>query len=328
MTYQRRRFNLAEPIAIISPKTTGLIVARGLARAGFTIGAVVTLDRDRGARTGNSAGVEAMHVAASEVGAPLFAVDDYAAPDLSAAGAAASVAICIGWQRIIPDEALDAFDLGVLGVHGSFKPLPHGRGRSPLNWALLLGRHTFFAHLFRYVAEVDAGPIYATRTFELNDFDDEFSATRKFACATVDMAADILPAYLIGVADPIQVPPAPEDLDSFYPKRTNVDGEINWMWSTPDILNHIRSHAATFSLTVGTREQVTIERAQPWELHHGQPPGRIVEVFSEREFVVATGSGAILVRSASLTPNERPLEAGDQFEHAGAAANRQANVPW
>ena len=37
----------------------------------------------------------------------------------------------IGWQRLIPENILKNFKIGVFGMHGSTKNLPFGRGRSP-----------------------------------------------------------------------------------------------------------------------------------------------------------------------------------------------------
>jgi len=41
--------------------------------------------------------------------------------------------ICLGWQRLIPDEIRATFRHGVFGWHGSMFRFPNGRGRSPIN---------------------------------------------------------------------------------------------------------------------------------------------------------------------------------------------------
>ena len=43
---------------------------------------------------------------------------------------------CMGWQRLISEEILNCFDIGIFGMHGSSRGLPYGKGRSPMNWAM------------------------------------------------------------------------------------------------------------------------------------------------------------------------------------------------
>ena len=60
----------------------------------------------------------------------------------------ANLGFCIGWQRLIPESLLSMFSIGVFGMHGSARDLPFGKGRSPMNWALIEGRKLF--HTFSF----------------------------------------------------------------------------------------------------------------------------------------------------------------------------------
>jgi methionyl-tRNA formyltransferase len=79
--------------------------------------------------------------------------------------------ICTGWQRLIPQEILNTFRLGVFGWHGSGFNLPNGRGRSPLNWTIRLGMHEVFHNCFKYAEGADTGEIYNTLRFTVNKDD-------------------------------------------------------------------------------------------------------------------------------------------------------------
>src|SRR5688572_9713863 len=65
------------------------------------------------------------------------------------------ILLVMGWQRLIPEWYLNALSVGAFGMHGSSKPLPHGRGRSPMNWSLLQGKTIFYTHLFQYKPGID-----------------------------------------------------------------------------------------------------------------------------------------------------------------------------
>ena len=65
------------------------------------------------------------------------------------------------WQRLIPQWAIELPRFGAVGVHGSPDGIHGGRGRSPQNWALLLGCRSFEIALFRITAGIDEGPVLA-----------------------------------------------------------------------------------------------------------------------------------------------------------------------
>ena len=78
---------------------------------------------------------------------------------------------CIGWQRLIPLKILTTFSKGIYGMHGSSRNLPFGKGRSPMNWAIIEGRKWFHTNLFRYQDGIDNGPIVDTLAFSINNSD-------------------------------------------------------------------------------------------------------------------------------------------------------------
>lgn len=82
------------------------------------------------------------------------------------------IALCVGWQRLIPEEFLKLPKEGVFGWHGSGFRFPNGRGRSPLNWSIRLGLECVYHNCFKYAAGVDNGPVFSTQIFSIdrNDY--------------------------------------------------------------------------------------------------------------------------------------------------------------
>ncbi len=77
-----------------------------------------------------------------------------------------------GWQRLIPQWLIEMASLGAVGAHGSPDGIQKGRGRSPQNWAIMLGCKRFDVALFRITPQVDDGPVVLERSFYYNSFDD------------------------------------------------------------------------------------------------------------------------------------------------------------
>ena len=97
-----------------------------------------------------------------------------------------------GWQRLVPDWLIQQARLGVLGGHGSPDGIAGGRGRSPQNWALLLGCSQFVYALFLITEGVDNGPIISQRTFCYRPYDDIQVSYYRASLAMADMLCEVL----------------------------------------------------------------------------------------------------------------------------------------
>ncbi|MGI8497816.1 MAG: methionyl-tRNA formyltransferase [Gemmatimonadaceae bacterium] len=217
------------------------------------------------------------------------------------------VVLVMGWQRLLPDWWLESLSIGAFGMHGSFKPLPHGRGRSPMNWSLLQGRTLFFTHLFQYLPGVDDGPVIGMQLFDLTPFDTAHTSHHKNMLASIRLAAAHLPALM----DASAVRTAqPHEGASFWPKRTDEDGLIYWSDTTTDIYNLVRAITAPFPGAFGFLDddparRIRIWRAIPFDTHIVWPaarPGEIVNVFYDGTFIVKTGDTSLLVLESEGHP--------------------------
>jgi methionyl-tRNA formyltransferase len=78
----------------------------------------------------------------------------------------------IGWQRIIPDQILNSFRAGVLGMHCSYLPLPSGKGRSPIIWSIIKGHEKLYVQIFKYVKDFDEGPLVYREKIKILKYED------------------------------------------------------------------------------------------------------------------------------------------------------------
>ncbi|MCD7909897.1 MAG: hypothetical protein LUH04_19890 [Clostridium sp.] len=78
----------------------------------------------------------------------------------------------ISWQRLIPQWLIEHCTHGAIGFHGSPWGIEGGRGRTPQNWALILGKSDFSLSMFAITPGVDSGNVLATREFAYTLFND------------------------------------------------------------------------------------------------------------------------------------------------------------
>lgn len=221
------------------------------------------------------------------------------------------VLFVIGWERLLPDEVLNLVRRGAYGMHGSPYGLPRGRGRSPMNWAILQRHKTFITSLFRYTPGMDDGDIVGSRVFTIGERDDIGVLHLKNRLSMMKLARRHLPDILAGSAHHIA---QPDEEPSFYPKRTPDDGAIDWAGSTDEIDRLVRAVAPPYpgAFCDFGDARLVVEAAQPFEdafFESAIAPGTIVDVSpSMRMIVVKTGDGSLLVTrysGADIAPQDR-----------------------
>ena len=206
------------------------------------------------------------------------------------------IGISMGWQRLMPKSVLDNFKYGVFGFHGNAGYLPFGRGRSPLNWSIILGDTRFNLNLFKYDEKADSPNIFATEMFSITPHDDIRTAQYKNMICSKNLIRKLLKAYK---DKSITIRTESKDFDSWYNKRTAVDGKIDFHARTREIYNLIRGVAAPFpgAFAECNGKKVTVWQAHPFDEmidFSGFAPGEIIDIFDDK-LVVRTVDGSLLI---------------------------------
>lgn len=201
-----------------------------------------------------------------------------------------------GWQRLFPKEVLDSLIIGALGYHGSSEFLPKGRGRSPLNWCLVEGRNQFIMHLFLMKEGADDGDVIDYEIFDINEFDDIETLYYKYAIVNKKLLLRNIDKLLNNTFKIIPQVGEP----SYYPKRTEKDGEINWeIMDVRTIYNLVR--AVTYPYP-GASAIIGDKKIRIWKVrifdtkisYPGAKCGEVVERFDEKMLVNCKG-GLLLI---------------------------------
>lgn len=219
------------------------------------------------------------------------------------------IGISMGWQRLIPASVLERFEFGIYGFHGNCGYLPFGRGRSPLNWSIILGDTRFNLNLFRYDEKADSPNIFATEMFSITEHDDIRTAQYKNMICSKNLIRKLLAAYKQGN---IPIRTDSKDFDSWYNKRTAADGKIDFHERTRNIYNLIRGVTSPFpgAFALCEDQKVTIWEAHPFDEiidFSTYAPGEVIDIFDEKP-IVRTVDGSLLI---DRYESERNLQPGD-----------------
>jgi UDP-4-amino-4-deoxy-L-arabinose formyltransferase/UDP-glucuronic acid dehydrogenase (UDP-4-keto-hexauronic acid decarboxylating) len=219
------------------------------------------------------------------------------------------IGISMGWQRLMPKSVLDCFKYGVFGFHGNCGYLPFGRGRSPLNWSIILGDTRFNLNLFRYDEKADSPNVFATEMFSITPHDDIRTAQYKNMICSKNLIRRLLKAYQ---EDAIEIRTQSQDFDSWYEKRTAADGKIDFHSRTRDIYNLIRGVAAPFpgAYAMLDGEKITVWQAHPFDEmidFSAYAPGEVIDIFDGKP-ILRTVDGSLLIDKYE---SQTKLQVGD-----------------
>lgn len=297
-------------IAVLGAKGTTLDLIHNIRlRGDLDLVQVITLDAEK-AQINKVAHYEGKQITAycSENRLPLYTAKSYDLKDAADQAffrkAGIDLLLVIGWERIIPDDVLRSLGLFACGMHGSAYGLPKGRGRSPMNWAILSGHTKFITYLFRYTAGMDDGDIIGFKAFDITPYDDISSLHVKNRIAMGELVHTYVP--LIG-GDSLTLFPQPDEKPTYYPKRVREDGFVDWHQPSETIHRLVRAVAPPYpgAMTLLGEEEIPVLQGQPFDSGLFDPsaaPGTILDVnLSLRRLVVKTGDGAYLVSDMGST---------------------------
>jgi len=289
-------------IAVFGCKTTTEFLIKALLQ--FTrIDAVVTISQETAVRA-DVADYCDVALVCSEAGIPCYTARQYSLNNTQDQAEIArmnlDIGFVIGWQRLIPADVLNSFSIGVFGMHGSSDDLPVGRGRSPMNWALIEGRSHFHTNLFRYDAGVDSGDILDSFVFSIQPSDTAETMHFKNVLAMKHLILKNMEKLKEGN---FQLRPQRDVKPTFYPKRSPEDSIIDWRQDIFRIEAHIRAVTKPFNgaFTFCNKEKISIYRADIFDtdlVDYGYTQkaiGEVVEVFPNGKFLVRCRGGLLLI---------------------------------
>ncbi len=243
---------------------------------------------------------------AERLGARLIEAADINAPEtVSAVGSLEPEAtFVVGWSQLVRESFLAAAGRGVYGMHPTL--LPRHRGRAPIPWAILSGLAKTGVTLFEITdPTADSGPILDR--IDVPIAPDETAATlyERLASAHIELVRRCVPLIVAGTA---LRTPQDDRRASAWPKRTPLDGIIDWETRAPYLYDWVRAQTRPYpgAFTWHEDEKVVIWRALPVSLDTQAPAGTVVERRADGP-VVACGEGGLLLQEFEAS---EPIDVG------------------
>ncbi len=177
-------------------------------------------------------------IVAQQLGLPVCQPEKIRRPDALAELAAVrpQLIVVVAYGQILPKALLDLPPGGCLNIHASL--LPHHRGASPINAAILAGDHETGITIMWMDEGLDTGDILLTEPTPIGP--------HETAGSLHDRLAQLAPAVLHRALALIETGSAPRQKQdhasaTYAPKLSRQDGEINWHQSAGEIDCRIRA---------------------------------------------------------------------------------------
>jgi methionyl-tRNA formyltransferase len=217
-----------------------------------------------------------------------------------------------GWQRLLPNSFIEVANIATIGAHGSCDGILKGRGRSPQNWALIIGAKIFQISIFKIASGIDDGDIIDTEEYELTAHDTINSSYIKSSYLVAKMISKVFfdPALIKASSKQKGTP-------TYFPKRTKEDGAIDWSMSTLDIYNQVKALEKPYPNAFSRYGEtiISINRSAPIRISTNFQPGEVVSLIEDGTFLVACSDGLLQILEYYIKDNNIKLSPGMKFDN-------------
>ncbi len=205
--------------------------------------------------------------------------------------------IVADYGEILKSLILDMPFMGAINVHGSM--LPKYRGAAPIQRSLINGDLKTSVSIIKMVLALDAGDVLAHEEIDLPPTMTFGELAQKMSLLACPLLIKVIGQIKEGTVHP--VPQDPSQV-TFAQKISSAETEIKWNRSANDIHNLIRGISpqpgAWCWVVIGAdKKRLKIKRS---EVTEGQGYFGENTVFSDKEWIVACGTGALKLLEVQL----------------------------
>lgn len=145
--------------------------------------------------------------------------------------------VLVSFGKIIPQAVIDLFSPGIINVHPSL--LPHYRGPSPIEAAILNGDSLTGVSIMQLSAKMDAGPLYTSTTLPLQGTETALELYDTLGTLGADSLVRLLPTIIDGSLTPI---PQDDTQATYCSLIHKQDGIIDWSKPAAQIEREVRAY--------------------------------------------------------------------------------------
>jgi methionyl-tRNA formyltransferase len=266
--------------------STHVPVLKSLLKHGYYISAVIVKDEPSHSRKSRPLEIaevaKAHNIPVLSPGNISEVIDELSALD-------ADIGVLAAYGKIIPVSIINMFPCGIVNIHPSL--LPRHRGPTPIESVILSGERVTGVSLMKLAKEMDTGPVYIQRTYNVPEKVSKQSLADSLNELGSDMLVECLPNILKNVLTPI---PQKESLATYDNIIVKDDGKVDWRKSATILEREIRAYAGwPNSIAKIGNYQVIIKNADVIDTT-GKPGDYVIEKDS---LVVFCGHGSIKIKS-------------------------------
>ena len=191
---------------------------------------------------------------------------------------------------------------GTIGFHPA--PLPKARGRHPIIWALALGLEKTASTFFKMDEGADSGPILSQVNVAITSDDNASSLYQKI----LDVSEKQIFKFTLQLANGDSVLKE-QDISgaTYWRKRSQSDGRIDWRMRAEDIHNLVRALAPPYpgAEFVYKDECIVLNKTSvpPDEYSLFDEPGKVLVVEKDRALVKCGHKSAIWIYDLPIISN-------------------------
>jgi methionyl-tRNA formyltransferase len=164
-------------------------------------------------------------------------VDTWDESQIIALAKESKAGILAAFGRIIPERVIHAFEMGIVNIHPSL--LPHYRGTTPIETALLNGDHKTGVSIMALAKGMDDGDVYAQFEHDIVHSQTKQSLYDDLSALSAEKLTEILPSILDGSLTPKS---QDHEAASFTKMIQKEDGVIDWSKPAVQIEREIRAY--------------------------------------------------------------------------------------
>lgn len=147
-------------------------------------------------------------------------------------------AVLAAYGKIVPQEILDIFKIGIINIHPSL--LPKHRGPTPIESAILNGENSTGVSIIKLVAAMDAGPIFKQESIKISGNETKQQLADALDKLGEKLLLDCIDDILNGSLNPAEQPTEGITYDNLITKN---DGIIDWQEPWVNIERKIRAYS-------------------------------------------------------------------------------------
>lgn len=297
---------------------------RALLAAGFPVVGVVTQPDKPVGRGGKLQHTPVKEVALAH-GLPVFQPRRVRRPEvleqLRVLGSDVTVVVAFG--QILSKEALEISPLGSINVHGSL--LPRWRGAAPIQRAIMAGDEVTGITTMWMDEGMDTGDMCLTAATPIGPEDTASAVHDRLMEMGAGLLAETLRQVEGGAAPRI---PQPAEGVTYAPKIEPADEVIDWARTAGDLVNQIRAlNGWPGAYTEGPRGRLKMWKAEVWPASaQSAPPGTVIDLVKRRGFLVACGTGSLLILEVQ-PPGKGRMEAHAFVNGGGVGIGVRLGAP-